>query len=242
MPPKGIVVPHSDFSAVTAVPVGTAVLSGTIPFFVHGSDYLTELQFVNTALHVAVDNSVLGNLAAMHSQPDYAGPSSTAPPPTTTPVGPTAPSGSGSAAPTLTRFVVLPMPLIAGNAGFTTTVTGTDFLPGVSVLINGVPRPTILLTPTTIQVTIPPEDLAIGRLVKVTAMNPSPTVGASNALDLPVMNPVPVALSISPNSADVRLETNAPALPITVSGFGFKQGATILVAGTAIPTTLQNSN
>jgi len=407
---EGIVVPHSDFSAVTAVPVGTAVLSGTIPFFVHGSDYLTELQFVNTssdagtvtltardidgnlvpgtpvatvalpangaarrsvqrvfnlgvgttlgsivfqsttpviaaeaiasanqsgfvvipagpqpdtnfvfsvrdfnpqvfiglvflnpsssianlmlqyvsdagaiissttltvdpstqgmrtlanlfsgvrsagfvyvssdvpiiatALHVAVDNSVLGNLAAMHSQPDYAGPSSTAPPPT--PVGPTAPSGSGSAAPTLTSFgVLLPVPLIAGNAGFTTTVTGTDFLPGVSVLINGVPRPTILLTPTTIQVTIPPEDLAIGGLVKVTAMNPSPTVGASNALDLPVMNPVPVVLSISPNSADVRLETNAPALPITVSGFGFKQGATILVAGTAIPTTFQNSN
>src|SRR5437016_5197011 len=303
---EGIVVPHSDFSAVTAVPVSTAVLSGTIPFFVHGGDYLTELQFVNTssdagtvtltardidgnlvpgtpvatvalpangaarrsvqrvfnlgvgttlgsivfqsttpviaaeaiasanqsgfvvipagpqpdtnfvfsvrdfnpqvfiglvflnpsssianlmlqyvsdagaiissttltvdpstqgmrtlanlfsgarsagfvyvssdvpiiatALHVAVDNSVLGNLAAMHSQPDYAGPSSTAPAPPT-PVGPTAPSGSGSAAPTLTSFGVLPEPLIAGNAGFTTTVTGTDFLPGVSVLINGV--------------------------------------------------------------------------------------------------------
>src|SRR5437773_4064405 len=155
----------------------------------------SDVPIIATALHVAVDNSVLGNLAAMHSQPDYAGPSSTAPPPT--PVGPTAPSGSGSAAPTLTSFgVLLPVPLIAGNAGFTTTVTGTDFLPGVSVLINGVPRPTILLTPTTIQVTIPPEDLAIGGLVKVTAMNPSPTV-ASNALDLPVMNPVPVVLSIS---------------------------------------------
>src|SRR5437867_12445021 len=73
-------------------------------------------------------------------------------------------------------------------------------------------------------------------------MNPSPTVGASNALDLPVMNPLPVVLSISSNSADVRLETNAPALPITVSGSGFKQGATILVAGTANPTTFQNSS
>src|SRR5437667_5459144 len=50
----------------------------------------SDVPIIATALHVAVDNSVLGNLAAMHSQPDYAGPSSTAPPPTTTPVGPNA--------------------------------------------------------------------------------------------------------------------------------------------------------
>jgi len=85
----------------------------------------------------------------------------------------------GNPAPVLVTLGTLPVPLIAGNAGFTMTITGSGFLSGVSVLINGVPRPTTLLTPTTVQVTIPPDDLAVGAVLKVSAINGTPTIGPS---------------------------------------------------------------
>ncbi len=144
----------------------------------------------------------------------------------------------GTAAPVLTAFGTIPSPLIAGNTGFTTTIAGTGFLPGVSVRVNGVARPTTLQTPTTVQVTIPPDDLAVGQFLKITATNPAPTIGPSNALDLPVSNPIPVLLTVSPSSAPVELEPNMPPLTITVSGFGFKQGAKINFNGADIPTVL----
>ena len=147
----------------------------------------------------------------------------------------------GTAAPVLTALGTVPAPLIAGNPGFTTTIAGTGFLPGVSVRVNGVARPTTLQTPTTVRVTIPPEDLAVGQFLKITATNPAPTIGPSNALDLPVANPIPVLLTVSPNSAPVELEPNMPPLAITVSGFGFKQGAAINFNGADIPTTFQSA-
>ena len=77
--------------------------------------------------------------------------------------------------------------------------------------------------------------------MKVTALNPAPTVGPSNALDLPVLNPAPGITSISPISVEVRLEVNAPALPITVAGFGFQTDAKILIESVEIPTQFVNA-
>jgi hypothetical protein len=130
---------------------------------------------------------------------------------------------------------------MAGNSGFTTTIAGTGFVPGVRILIQGVARPTTFQTPTTVQVVVPAEDLAKGAILKVTALNPAPTVGPSNALDLPVLNPVPGITSIAPTSAEVRLEANAPPLPITVVGFGFQPDAKIMFDSVEIPTQFVNA-
>src|SRR6185503_11279419 len=70
----------------------------------------------------------------------------------------------GSPAPVLTSLTNLPQPLVAGNAGFTATVIGTGFTSGATVLIQGVSRPTTFVSSTTVQVRIPPEDLANGQL------------------------------------------------------------------------------
>jgi carboxypeptidase family protein len=148
----------------------------------------------------------------------------------------------GSPAPVLTALGTLPIPLIAGNPGFTTTVTGTGFLPGAVITINGTPRPTVLQNVTTASVTIPPEDLATGARLKVAALNPAPTVGPSNALDLAVMNPTPGVTAISPMTTEVKLEPNAPPLSLNVVGFGFKPGATILLGAVEVPTTYGNSS
>ena len=148
----------------------------------------------------------------------------------------------GSPAPVVTGLGILPVPLIAGNPGFTTTVTGTGFLPGAVITINGTPRPTVLTNPTTVTVSIPPDDLATGAHLKVAAMNPAPTVGPSNSLDLAVMNPTPGVTGISPTTTEVKLEPNAPPLVLNVVGFGFKPGATILVGAVEVPTTFGNTS
>src|SRR5262249_5693175 len=148
-----------------------------------------------------------------------------------------APFPIGTPAPVLTSFGALPQPLLAGNAGFTTTISGSGFLTGATVLVQGVARPTTLLTPTTVQVTIPGEDLANGGFLKISAVNPSPTIGPSNSLDLAVTNPVPGVLNVYPNTAHVRLETNAPPIPLTAAGCGFKKGAKIKIGTLEISTT-----
>jgi hypothetical protein len=208
-----------------------------------GFIYVTsDVPVIATALDGAIDNSILGALPAMSSQPDYPGPTATGSTGSTgSPTPSTGPSGFGSAAPVLTSFGTMPAPVIAGNPGFTTTINGTGFLAGVSALVNSVPVPTTLVSSTVIQVTIPPQDLAVGMILNVTAINPAPTVGPSNSLNLPVVNPVPSVLTISPNTATLELEPNDPPLSLTVTGFGFKQGATINVNGVNIPTTFQSS-
>lgn len=143
----------------------------------------------------------------------------------------------GTPAPVLTALGETPALLTAGNPGFSTVIAGTGFLPGVKVRVNGVERPTTLETPTTVRVTIPPEDLAEAKFLKLTAINPAPTVGESNPLSLPVLNPAPSVLQLSPSAAEVRLETNALPLAITVTGLGFKQGAKIKVGLVEVPTT-----
>src|SRR5262249_55927684 len=148
----------------------------------------------------------------------------------------------GSPAPVLTALGILPVPSIAGNPGFTTTVTGTGFLPGAVITINGTPRPTVLQNPTTATVSIPPDDLATGAHLRAAGLNPAPTVGPSNFLDLPVLNPTPGVTAISPTTTEVKLETNAPPLVLNVTGFGFKPGATILVNAVEIPTTFGNTS
>ena len=183
--------------------------------------------------------------------------------------------GIGSAAPVLTGLGALPSPLIAGccpvgttNPGLTTTITGTGFAPtttttsgtvGVNVLVgvatNGVittiktlqpdSGAVVFQSPTSIQVTLSPDLLAIGRVLKISVINPGPTIGPSNILDLPVLNPIPVVTQIQPNKSYVELEPNSPPLQLKVNGFGFQPGATINAGGVTIPldpTQPQTSN
>jgi hypothetical protein len=167
------------------------------------------------------------------------------------------PVGIGTAAPVLSGFGTLPSPLIAGNPGVTTTINGTGFIQGqgltvqIGILSGGVIANLATLTQgagvtyksaTSIQVTIPAQYLAVGRVLKVTATNPPPTIGPSNALDLPVFNPVPVITSISPDHGTVQSEPNSPGITtFVVNGFGFKPGATINFGGTVLQATFNSS-
>ena len=149
----------------------------------------------------------------------------------------------GSPAPVLTSLGIVPVPLIAGNPGFTTTVIGHRLPAGSGRSQSTARRDRPFFTnATTATVNIPPEDLATGAFLKVAALNPAPTVGPSNALNLPVLNPTPGVTAISPATTEVKLEPNAPPLALNVVGFGFKPGATIVLGQAEIPTTFGNSS
>ncbi len=174
--------------------------------------------------------------------------------------------GIGTVPPVLTSFGPLPVPIMAGccpttanNPGLTTTISGSGFTQGVTVQVGtgtggvisnvlanlGPDSGVSYISPTSILVTIPAQYLSTGGFLEVTATNPAPSAGPSNALLLTVFNQAAIVTSITPNVATVQLEQNSPPLRLTANGFGFKPGATLSVGGTPValdPTQPQTAN
>jgi hypothetical protein len=69
----------------------------------------------------------------------------------------------------------------------------------------------------------------------------------SNALPFFILPPVPVLTSVDPEQTVARYEINSPGQPLTIRGFGFREGATLLfdngtsVNGVAVGTTYVSS-
>jgi hypothetical protein len=90
-----------------------------------------------------------------------------------TPVSPNPPPTLASINPT-----VLPL----SSPAFMMTITGANFLPGVTAQWNNSPRPTTLVSATQLIVSIPAVDLTFPGLFNVTAVNPLPGGGTSNSI------------------------------------------------------------
>jgi hypothetical protein len=70
----------------------------------------------------------------------------------------------------------------AGGAGFTLTLQGNGFVEGATVLWDGQPRPTSFVDETELEVSVATGDLAYGRTVGISVLNPDPGGGGSNTL------------------------------------------------------------
>ena len=92
----------------------------------------------------------------------------------------------GTPPPILSSLSGVPNPLLAGNPGFTFTVTGTGFVPGTSILVQGFPITTTFISNTQLSGSVPGFLLLTANTLNVTAVNPQPTVGSSNALTMTV--------------------------------------------------------
>ncbi|MBI4475105.1 MAG: hypothetical protein HY646_20730 [Acidobacteria bacterium] len=148
----------------------------------------------------------------------------------------------GGAAPVLTSMTGVPDPLLIGNPGFTLTVNGTGFTAETVLRVGETAlKPTTFLSATQLRAFVGPELLGEGGLLKVTALNPQPTVGPSNALSVSLFNPIPGLTSISPNSTAVRLDPNSLPLELTVNGFGFSKDAVVTIDSTEVPTEYRSS-
>jgi hypothetical protein len=132
---------------------------------------------------------------------------------------------------------ISPMASITGGAAFLLTVNGAGFVPVSVVQVDGENRPTTFVSPTQLTAQIPASDIAFAGTLSIRVVSPAPGGGASNVLELPVLNPFPTITSLSPSVVADR----SGAFTLTVTGMGFVPGAQIFIRGTQRITTFVNS-
>ncbi|WP_353069964.1 IPT/TIG domain-containing protein [Tunturibacter empetritectus] len=131
---------------------------------------------------------------------------------------------------------VAPSTVAVGSATATTiSVTGTSFIPGSVVHVNGSSRPTTVGSPTQLSFQLTVADQAAAGSLQVNVVNPSPGGGASSGISLLVSNPTPSVVSLTPNTVAAGAATPTP---VTVVGSSFIPGSAVQVNGSSRATTI----
>jgi hypothetical protein len=147
-------------------------------------------------------------------------------------------------APTITALS--PSSAVAGEAAFTLSVTGTNFLPSAVVEwsppgtgdVGFSPRPTTYVSSTELQAAISASDVAaVGSAGVYIEDNPAGAYGESNAVNFAINNPVPTVTSLNPNSAIA----GGAGFTLTVTGTGFIPSSIVQWNGSARTTTFVSS-
>ncbi|MFN0109326.1 MAG: hypothetical protein ACKVZH_10780 [Blastocatellia bacterium] len=129
---------------------------------------------------------------------------------------------------------ISPNSVLAGGPGFTLVVTGTSFVNGSIVRVNGQDRPTDFVSDTTLAAQISAADIAVSAALNIAVFNPGPGGGMSGPLTLSVVNPVPRITSISPDSA----AAGSGDFTLVVSGVNFVSNSVVRFNGVDLQTTL----
>lgn len=141
-----------------------------------------------------------------------------------------------SAVPTITGFSPTQLAVGPGIGGFDTslsiTIVGTNFAPYDAVEIDGEPIDSAFIDASNIQATIPATFTGKTGLISFTVV--SPYSGDSNAMSLPMVNPVPVIDYLSPES----IATGSTSTNLGVYGTGFVAGSIIQWNGQNLTTSL----
>ncbi|HTM68617.1 MAG TPA: fibronectin type III domain-containing protein [Candidatus Binatia bacterium] len=138
-------------------------------------------------------------------------------------------------APTTTS--ISPDNKIAGDAGFTLTVNGTNFIASSVVRWNGVDRTTTFVNASQVTASIPTGDIAGAGTATVTVFNPTPGGGTSNGQTFTINNPVPTTTSIAPTTA----APGSPTFTLTVNGTNFLSSSVVRWNGADRTTTFVNA-
>ncbi|HTM69053.1 MAG TPA: hypothetical protein VL426_07220, partial [Candidatus Binatia bacterium] len=139
--------------------------------------------------------------------------------------------------PVPTTTAITPNAANAGDAGFTITVDGTNFVTTSVVKWAGSSRTTTYVSATQLTATINAADVATGGTFNVTVFNPTPGGGTSNAQVFTVSNLVPTTTGISP---DNRL-AGSGGFTLTVNGTNFVSTSVVRWGGSDRTTTFVNS-
>lgn len=139
-----------------------------------------------------------------------------------------------------------PSSVLAGSNATEITVTGTNFVQGSQIALNGSNRTTTFDSPTTLTASLEPNDVSASGNLPVVVINPPPGGGSSNPLTLVITNPVPTISSVAPGSVQASTATTNQTL--TVSGrslvpnsyieFNGVARNTVYVSGTSLTATL----
>ncbi len=112
---------------------------------------------------------------------------------------------------TMTSFS--PTKLAVNSAMLTLTVVGSGFIDTSTVMLNGVPRQTTFVSPTTLTATLVPSDVAVARQWTVKVANPDPGANISSGISLTVMMP-----TLTPSLTQAAYGTVVPVTVVAAPG------------------------
>src|ERR1051325_3755582 len=127
------------------------------------------------------------------------------------------PNGNGNGNPLPSVTSISPSSATAGEASFTLTVTGSNFVSGSVVNWAGTALTTTFVSSTSLTAPVPASDLSTAGTAQVIVTNPAPGGGTSTAKIFNINNPAPIVTSLSQTSADV----GAGDFTLTITGSGF---------------------
>jgi uncharacterized protein len=140
----------------------------------------------------------------------------------------------GAANPVPSIFSLSPASITAGQAAFTLSVNGSNFVPGATVNWNGSALATTVVSAFQLTATVPAANVVAAGTASVTVTNPSPG-GTSPAVAFTIngSNLIPTISSLSPASAPA----GGAAFTLTVLGGNFIPASTVYWNGAALATT-----
>jgi outer membrane protein assembly factor BamB len=137
----------------------------------------------------------------------------------------------------VTLTSISPSGVVAGAAGFTLTLTGTNFSTNSIVIFNSSAQPTTFVSPTQLTATIDASMLVTpeeGSVTVESSNQDNAQVSGSVTLLVLAPGPDPTVASLAPSSAIV----GSPAFTLTVNGANFTIGSVVLWGGTPLTTLL----
>ena len=126
-----------------------------------------------------------------------------------------------------------PARLLQWSDSVTVTVTGSGFVNGAVVRLNGAARLTTFISGSQVTAVVPASHMQQAGTVQVSVFNPAPGGGESAAAALPVEHRKPDLLSLEPGGTLHGSE----AFTLSVHGVGFTQGSVVRWNGADRPTT-----
>jgi hypothetical protein len=105
---------------------------------------------------------------------------------------------------------------VAGLAPLFSTVNGSNFSSGATLLLDGSPGTAYPRSPTQLTTTLSASDLASARSIAFAVANPDPSAGPSNQMAFTInpftSNPAPTLVSTSDAFMGYRIKKHAPQL------------------------------
>jgi hypothetical protein len=133
---------------------------------------------------------------------------------------------------------ISPTQSTAGAPSLELTANGSGFLSNSEVHFNGAARPTILVSPGQLKVTLAAADLQAPGTFQITVVNQAPGGGTSNAASLVLVTGVPTISLLSSYGATA----GRSGFTLMLHGTGFIKGAVVRWNGADRPTTYVSSS
>ena len=231
---KGVVAPTLTSITPSTVAAGSNgfTLTATGTNFTDGTQLLwdgtgQQTKFIsNTQLSISVTTAQIataGTVTIRAMKPD------------TTTSGPATLTITGTPPPTFALTSISPSTIAAGSPDFTLAATGTGFVSGDVITLNGVAANTTFESATQMHATVPAAVVANPGTIAVAVQDASKNKSNSQPLTVSgaFVGKPPTLTSLSPNT----IYALSPAFTLTGNGTGFESGSQIVWNGTPLTTT-----